>query len=125
VTKSPILSFGYSQPELMKKHRALCDAGFDVRSVRDLRQAKSLIKKQESKFSVLLVGPLVPDNERAELATLFRKYCPEGKVIYFYWTSISNATEAAALLSEERSPDNLLDAIHIMYRRPHCGNFLA
>ena len=108
-----ILSFGYAQPELKKKHEVLSKMGFKVRSVSKFETAKTLIAKGDA-FGLLLIGPMVPHRERRLISELYRKHSPQGSVIFFYRGSISNAEGATVLLSEERSPENLIDAIHLL-----------
>jgi len=111
---SSILSFGHAQSALKEKHRALSKAGLDVVSVSDFRQAEELLQERGWNFSLLVVGPTVSDAERAALSNLYRKCCPNGDVIFFYNASITNVPGATALLIEQRSPENLLDAIAVL-----------
>ena len=85
-------------------------------------KVKSLIKQQDHSFTLFVVGPLVPERERQELSALYRKCYPKGNVIFFYEGSISNAPGATALLSERRSPGNLLDAIYVLHDKRQQEN---
>lgn len=111
---SAILSFGYAQPELKRKHEVLAKRGFGVASLSEFNAVKKLITTEGQKFRLLLVGPMVPERERQALSKLYRRRCPQGNVIFFYRDSISNAGCATALLSEERFPQNLLDAVSLL-----------
>jgi hypothetical protein len=44
--KSPILSFGYAQPELWKKHELLSEMGFAVTSQSSFKVVKTLITEK-------------------------------------------------------------------------------
>lgn len=112
-----ILSFGYARPELKRKHDALTNLGFNVKSISKLETIKTLIIQESEVFRLLLIGPLVPLRERSAILELYKKHCPRGTVILFYRGSISNAEGAAVLLSEERSPENLIDAIRVLEKR--------
>lgn len=105
----------------MEKHQVLCNSGFNVTSSSDFRSVKSLIRKQPGKFALLVVGPSVPELERAQLARLFRHSCPQGDVILFYRGSIRNGQGASALLSEVGSPENLLQAIFVLHNQREQG----
>jgi len=109
-----ILSFGYAQPELKKKHEILLKMGFKVQSISKFDTAKTLIVSKREAIRLLLIGPMVPHRERLQICELYRKHSPQGSVIFFYRGSISNAEGATVLLSEERSPENLIDAIHLL-----------
>jgi hypothetical protein len=107
---SGILSFGYGK-ELAEKHAALSQRGFDVISSSNLRQVNQLIVSTGGTFKTLLIGPRVPEGERRALSRLFRRRRPDANVIFFYRGSITNAEGATVILSEQRSPENLLDTM--------------
>jgi len=109
-----ILSFGYAQPELTKKHDALSKMGFKVHSISKFETAKTLIARKREGIRLLLIGPMVSHRERRLICELYRKHSPQGSVIFFYRGSIRGGEEATLLLSEERSPENLIDAIHVL-----------
>lgn len=111
---SAVLSFGYAQPGLKKKHDVLSKMGFSVKSIAKFEEAKTLITRKGDVFRLLLIGHMVPRRERRVISDLYRKHSPHGSVIFFYRGSISNAEGATVLLSEERSPENLIDAIHVL-----------
>ena len=111
-----VLSFGYGTPEMARKHEALSQGGFDVTSVSDFEKVKNLIAGERDKYNILLIGRLVPQQEREMLSKLYRQCCPAGNVILFYRGSIANAHGATAVLSEQHSPANLLDAIEAIQR---------
>ena len=111
-----ILSFGYAKPELAEKHAALSERGFDIISSSDLNQVKQLIVSNGGTFKTLVIGPRVPERERRALSRLFRQRRPDANVIFFYRASITNAEGATVILSEQRSPENLLDTVTTLER---------
>lgn len=106
-----ILSFGYAKPELAEKHAALSERGFDIISSSNFRQVNQLIVSSGGTFKTLLIGPRVPERERRTLSRLFRQRRPDANVIFFYRGSITNAEGATVILSEQRSPENLLETM--------------
>ena len=110
-----ILSFGYAEPELAEKHAAISEQGFDIVSSSNFRQVNQLIVSSGGIFKTLLIGPKVPERERRALSKLFRRYRPDANVIFFYSGSITNAEGATVILSEQRSPKNLLDTMTTLH----------
>jgi hypothetical protein len=113
----PVLSFGYGNSELSNKHKALLDIGFEITTLSNFDSVKNLIAQEGSKYKILLIGRLVPPQQREMLSRLYRQYCPEGNVILFYQDSIRDTHGATAVLSEQHSPANLLDAINAIQNR--------
>ncbi|HEY7351809.1 MAG TPA: hypothetical protein VH596_03475 [Terriglobales bacterium] len=111
----PILSFGYSLPELKMKHKVLSEIGYKVTSLSDFSAVESLIVKAARNFTALIIGPRVRVQERQSLARLFRRHNSQGKVIVFYWNSIIDAENATAVLGERCSPKNLIDTIQALF----------
>ena len=112
-----VLSFGYAQPELTVKHKALSEAGFTVTTLSEFGAVKELIAAEGYRFKLLIIGFKVPQQEREALAELFHRNKTGRNVIFFYRGSISNAEKATAVLSERGSPQNLLDAACAMHSR--------
>jgi hypothetical protein len=109
-----ILSFGYGK-ELAEKHAALSQRGFDIISSSNFRQVNQLIVSNGGTFKTLLIGPRVPERERQALSRLFRRRRPDANVIFFYRGFITNAEGATVILSEQRSPENLLETMTTLH----------
>lgn len=120
VRNVPILSFGYSMPELRQKHAALTKLGYEVLSHSDFQTICTLLSNNKQKFGFLLIGPAVSEDERRKLADLYRSHNPRGNVVFFYRGSIRNGERATALLNERNSPENLLNAIRLLSSEPNA-----
>lgn len=110
-----LLLFGYAQPELKVKHKALSEAGFTVMTISGFTAVKDLIASERERFNILIIGHKVPQQEREALAELFHRNKAGRNVIFFYRGSISNAEKATAVLSERGSPQNLVDAVRAIH----------
>jgi DNA-binding NtrC family response regulator len=103
-----VLSFGYDRRRLLTRHKVLVDAGFRVRSVDNRDDVLRLLKSH--RFHVLVIGHLVPMEDRNEVASQ-GKFLQNTRVVLLYKGGISRAEMADAVLSVEGSPENLNSTI--------------
>ncbi len=113
---SAVLLFGYSKQKLIERRRALQEDGFRVISVSQLLKAEALLQSRTERFDFLVIGHSVPEAERTPLVKLYKEKRPDGNVVILYSGSIRNTQQASAVLSENRSPENLLETLHALER---------
>jgi DNA-binding NtrC family response regulator len=103
-----VLSFGYDRRRLLTRHKVLVDAGFRVRSVDNIDDVLRLLKSH--RFHVLVIGHLVPMEDRTEVASQ-GKFLQNTRVVLLYKGGIFRTEMADAVLSVEGSPENLNSTI--------------
>jgi DNA-binding NtrC family response regulator len=103
-----VLSFGYDRRRLLTRHKVLVDAGFRVRSVDNIDDVLRLLKSH--RFHVLVIGHLVPMEDRNEVASQ-GKFLQNTRVVLLYEGGIFRTEMADAVLSVEGSPENLNSTI--------------
>jgi hypothetical protein len=103
-----VLSFGYDRRRLLTRHKVLVDAGFRVRSVDNRDDVLRLLKSH--RFHVLVIGHLVPMEDRNEVASQ-GKFLQNTRVVLLYKGGIFRTEMADAVLSVEGSPENLNSTI--------------
>jgi DNA-binding NtrC family response regulator len=103
-----VLSFGYDRRRLLTRHKVLVDAGFRVRSVDNIDDVLRLLKSH--RFHVLVIGHLVPMEDRNEVASQ-GKFLQNTRVVLLYKGGIFRTEMADAVLSVEGSPENLNSTI--------------
>jgi DNA-binding NtrC family response regulator len=103
-----VLSFGYDRRRLLTRHKVLVDAGFHVRSVDNRDDVLRLLKSH--RFHVLVIGHLVPMEDRNEVASQ-GKFLQNTRVVLLYKGGISRTEMADAVLSVDGSPENLSSTI--------------
>jgi DNA-binding NtrC family response regulator len=103
-----VLSFGYDRRRLLTRHKVLVDAGFRVRSVDNIDDVLRLLKSH--RFHVLVIGHLVPTEDRNEVASQ-GKFLQNTRVVLLYKGGIFRTEMADAVLSVEGSPENLNSTI--------------
>lgn len=103
-----VLSFGYDRQRLLARHKVLVDAGFRVISVDNRNDVLRLLKSH--RFHVLVIGHLVPMEDRNEVASQ-GKFLQNSRVILLYKGRISRTEMADAVLSVEGSPEDLNSTI--------------
>lgn len=106
-----ILLFDRSKQKLTERERVLEGIGYRVLSASRLSGARSKLQSAVGPFDFLVIGHLVPEEERTELSRLYRAHSRDGHIIVFYQERVRNSAGAVTLLVEERSPDNLLETI--------------
>lgn len=117
-----ILLFDHSKQKLAERERVLEGIGYRVLSASRLSGAKSKLQSAAAPFDFLVIGHLVPEEERTELSRLYRAHSREGHIIVFYQERVRNSAGAVTLLVEERSPDNLLETIKSLNLRETATN---
>ena len=103
-----VLSFGYIEELLERRHKALTAAGIDVQSVTSKEQACRLMEAQH--FDLLIIGPGIPGSDRNDLARKAR-VLHKAKTIFLYRWNISRAELADAVLSVDGDPQSLVNAV--------------
>jgi DNA-binding response OmpR family regulator len=103
-----ILSFGYIEDLLRKRHQLLADAGFDVTSLETKSAVVRLLEREA--FDVLVIGHGVPLRDRNEVAG--KAKCQTGtQIIFLYRWNINKAEYADAVLSVDGCAEHLLETI--------------
>lgn len=103
-----VLSFGYDRRRLLSRHKVLVDAGFRVISVDNRNDVLRLLKSH--RFHVLVIGHLVPVEDRNEVASQ-GKFLQNARVVLLYKDRISRTEMADAVLSVDGSPEGLNSTI--------------
>ena len=103
-----VLSFGYDRPRLLSRHKVLVDAGFRVTSVDNRDDVLQLLKSH--RFHILVIGHLVPMEDRNEVASQ-GKFLQNARVVFLYKGRISKTEVADAVLSVDGSPEDLNSTI--------------
>ena len=103
-----VLSFGYDRQRLLARHKVLIDAGFCVISVDKRDDVLRLLKSH--RFHVLVIGHLVPMEDRNEVASQ-GKFLQNTRVVLLYKGGIFRTEMADAVLSVEGSPESLNSTI--------------
>lgn len=103
-----VLSFGYEQRRLLARHKVLVAAGFRVTSVDNRDDVLRLLKSH--RFHVLVIGHLVPMEDRNEVASQ-GKFLQNARVVLLYKDRISRTEMADAVLSVDGSPEDLNSTI--------------
>ena len=103
-----VLSFGYIEDLLRKRHQLLAGGGFDVTS---LETKSAVVRKLESEvYDVLVIGHGVPLQDRNAVAG--KAKCRSGaQVIFLYRWNINKAEYADAVLSVDGCGEHLLETI--------------
>lgn len=103
-----VLSFGYDRRRLLSRHKVLFAAGFRVTSMDNRDDVLRLLKSH--RFHVLVIGHLVPMEDRNEIASQ-GKFLQNARVIFLYRGRITEAEMADAVLSVDGSPEDLNSTI--------------
>jgi len=103
-----VLSLGYDRRRLLSRHKVLVAAGFHVTSVDNRDDVLRLLKSR--RFHVLVIGHLVPMEDRNEVASQ-GKFLQNARVVFLYKGRISRTEMADAVLSVDGSPEDLNSTI--------------
>lgn len=109
-----VLSFGYSESLLQKRHQWLSASQFDVCSVNTRSMVRRLLGNQE--FDLLLIGHTVPMKDRNEIAR--RAKSKKIRVVFLYRWNIHGAELADAVISVDGGAENLTECIHRLTAKP-------
>ena len=115
--KSNVLSVSPSRKQLIERHITLRGAGMNVVSVFSLAEAR--LEIQMGRCGNLLMCHRLSREQADDIAKLFRKYCPEGRIVFVTdgTSHASAAPEADAYVPESRGPQELVQAL----RGAECG----
>jgi hypothetical protein len=109
--KNTVLSVSPSKDALILRQTILSNAGMKVISVFTLAEARFEI--QMGRCGNLLMCYRLSSEQAGDIANLFRRYCPEGRIVF-----ISDGTgqptapnEADASIPESGAPEHLLQAV--------------
>jgi hypothetical protein len=103
-----VLSFGYAEELLQKRHDLLVFSGLTVTLIDRKAAVLRLIDREV--FDALVIGHGVPLKDRNEVA--WRTKCrTKARIIFLYRWTINNAELADAVLSVESSVEDLPEAI--------------
>jgi hypothetical protein len=103
-----VLSLGYDRRRLLSRHKVLVAAGFRVTSVDNKDDVLRLLRSH--RFHVLVIGHLVPMEDRNEVASQ-GKFLQNVRVVLHYKGRISRTEMADAVLSVDGSPEDLNSTI--------------
>jgi hypothetical protein len=103
-----VLSLGYDRRRLLSRHKVLVAAGFRVTSVDNKDDVLRLLRSH--RFHVLVIGHLVPMEDRNEVASQ-GKFLQNARVVLLYKGRISRTEMADAVLSVDGSPEDLNSTI--------------
>jgi hypothetical protein len=103
-----VLSLGYDRRRLLSRHKVLVAAGFRVTSVDNKDDVLRLLRSH--RFHVLVIGHLVPMEDRNEVASQ-GKFLQNVRVVLLYKGRISRTEMADAVLSVDGSPEDLNSTI--------------
>jgi hypothetical protein len=109
-----VLSFGYDRRRLLSRHKILAAAGFRVTSRGKRDDVLRLLKSR--RFHVLIIGHLVPMEDRNEIARQ-GKFLQNARVIFLYKGRITGAEMADAVLSVDGAPEDLNSTVLLLVHR--------
>jgi len=104
-----IVYFGYARELLRAREAAFRAAGFEVQAVWVLEQVLAMLNG--SRYDVLVIGSRVPEDERNQVAAVFRVRNPRSRIVFLYEGSIRNTEMADALLNGRNAPSELAFAV--------------
>ena len=103
-----VLSFGHDRYRLLSRHKVLVAAGFRVTSMDNRGDVLRLLKSH--RFNVLVIGHLVPMEDRNEVARQ-GKFLQNTRVIFLYRGRIAGAELADAVLTVDGLPEDLTSTV--------------
>ena len=103
-----VLSFGHNRCRLLSRHKVLVAAGFRVTSMDNRDDVLRLLKSH--RFNVLVIGHLVPMEDRNEVARQ-GKFLQNTRVIFLYRGRIAGTELADAVLTVDGLPENLTSTV--------------
>jgi len=109
--RNTVLSVSPSKEKLIVRHATLRDAGMKVVSVFTLAEARFEI--QMGRCGSLLMCHRLSTKQADDIAKLFRRYCPQGRIVFVTEGSnqASAAPEADAYVPESSGPQELVQAL--------------
>jgi hypothetical protein len=112
--ENTVLSLNPDRQKLLAYEAALREGGFQIISVSAPVEARFEIEM--GRCGVFLANYLAPIAIYRDLASLFRRSCPGGLVVYLAQRSDENIPEADLLLSDEDEPRSMVKRIRAMQR---------
>jgi hypothetical protein len=104
-----ILSLNPDGKKLLGQESALRENGFEIISVPTPLQARFEIEM--GRCGVFLTSYITPIVIYQDLASLFRRSCPSGLVIYIAQRLDDNIPDADILLSDQDEPHSLIEKL--------------
>jgi hypothetical protein len=112
--ENTVLSFNPDRQKLLTHEAALREGGFQIISVSAPVEARFEIEM--GRCGVFLANYLAPIAIYRDLASLFRRSCPGGLVVYQAQRPDDNIPKADILLSDEDEPRSIVNRIQSMRR---------
>jgi DNA-binding NarL/FixJ family response regulator len=111
-----VLSFSPDREALFQRAAALHRAGFEVFSTSIENHARTEI--ETGRCGVLLICFRVPLLQANDLASLFRKNCPDGRVIFVVNDThdLAADADADAFLPDSKGPEAIVQALRSALR---------
>jgi len=109
--KTSVLSVSPDEKELIVRHTALSDAGLKVVSVLTLAEARFEI--QMGRCGSLLMCHRLSSEQAEDMAKLFRRYCPDGRIVFVTKGSSHDRAiaDADAYVPDSSGPQELVQAL--------------
>jgi DNA-binding NtrC family response regulator len=107
-----ILLIGYCKELLALRRTRLREVGHNVVTAETLGEA--LRKMQSGAYDVIVLGQLVPHQQRNSLVATAKRINPFTKVVVLYSATINHAELADALLDADASVEDLLHAVEYL-----------
>ena len=112
--KLTILSFSSDRGKASRRAEILKQNGFEVRSVGSPVQAQFEIEMGQC--DILVTCPVVSKLVTVDLIKLFRRFCPDGIVVFIKSDGLG-LIDAEIVLEESNDPADLAEAITVYLRR--------
>jgi hypothetical protein len=112
--ENTVLSFNPDRQKLLTHEAALREGGFQIISVSAPVEARFEIEM--GRCGVFLANYLAPIAIYRDLASIFRRSCPGGLVVYVAQRPDDNIPEVDILLSDEDEPRFIVKRIRAMQR---------
>lgn len=112
--ENTVLSLNPDRQKLLTHEAALREGGFQIISVSAPVEARFEIEM--GRCGVFLANYLAPIAIYRDLASIFRRSCPSGLVVYVAQRPDDNIPEVDILLSDEDEPRSIVKRIRAMRR---------
>lgn len=109
--KKAVLSVSPSEDALIVRHTALQNAGMHVTSVLTLTEARFEIEM--GRCGSLLMCHRLSARQAEDVARLFRRYCPEGRIVFVTDGPHSHTApeDVDTYIPESGGPDEIVQAL--------------
>ena len=112
-TELTVLSLSSDHEKAGRRVEVLKQNGFEVRSVNSPIQAQFEIEMGQC--GIFVTCPVVSEMTTADLVRVFRRYCPDG-IVVFIKSDRRGTIQAEIILEESNDPALLADAILTHFR---------